>query len=339
MSQKFVEVFRGDRPESCHYGSLAVVDKNSNLLASAGEPGTLTFWRSAAKPVQILPVLTSGAAQHYQFTDEELAVMMASHSGQECHRKQVKNILDKIGADKEDLNCGIHPPIHKTTRRNLYRNQNKPDAIHNNCSGKHAAMLSLCTYHDWNLDNYFKKDHPLQQMMLNYIGKLTGYSADRIDTGIDGCGVIVYHIPIKNMATAYARLVNPVDLSESLQDACNKITEVMNNHPELIAGSGRFNKDLLADYTGDKILAKSGAEGIFCFAHNSGWGAAVKVCDGNKRAIPPVVLDCFKQLDKLNPEMEEQLQDYFSPDIKNHRDEKVGCIKSRLNLKLIKQEA
>lgn len=338
MSQKFVEVLRGNRLESCHYGSVAVVDKDKNLLAEAGEAKSLTFWRSAAKPVQLLPVLTSGAAEHFQFTDKELAVMMASHSGQKIHRKQVNSILNKIGVDKEELKCGTHSPIHKPTRRKLYSDQKKPDVIHNNCSGKHAAMLSLCVYNDWSRENYDQLDHPLQQLLLDYISELTGYPRNKIETGIDGCGVIVYNIPLKNMAAAYARMINPVDLSGDLKKACQRLPEVMNNNPKLIAGSGRFNKDLLAGYKGEKILAKTGAEGIFCLAHSSGWGAAVKVCDGNKRAIPPVVLDCLKIIEEFQPEKQGVLQNYISPDIKNNRDDKAGYIKSKLNLRFIKQE-
>ncbi len=336
MAQKFVSVFRGDRRESCHYGSLAVVDKDINLIASAGEPKTLTFWRSAAKPVQLLPVLTSGAAEHFGFTDEELAVMMASHSGEKCHRNQVKSILEKIGADKEDLTCGTHSPINKEARKNLYRNQAQPDVLHNNCSGKHAAMLSLCAYHDWSWKNYQQLEHPLQQLLLDYISRMSGYPRSKINTGIDGCGVIVYYIPLKNMAAAYARMINPVDLSEDLAAACSRLVSVMSKHPRLVAGSKRFNTELLAGYSQKEIMAKTGAEGIFCFAHRSGWGAALKIYDGNKRAIPPLVLESLAKLAKLNPASREGLEKYIRPVIKNHRDDEVGHIQSELNLKIMR---
>ncbi len=339
MHQHFAEIHRGDFRESIHRGSLAVTDEKGRLIASAGDPEFYTYWRSAAKPVQLLPLIVSGAADHYQFSDEELAVMMASHSGQPRHRAKVRSILSRIGLSAEDLNCGVHPPIHSETRKDLYRGDGAPDVLHNNCSGKHAGMLAMCVYRGWPVEGYDKKGHPLQKLLYNYVVEMTGFDTARINTGSDGCGVVVYHLPLRAMARAYARLAVPSGLPEDIQQACSRIGRIMKENPGLLAGEGRFNTDLLADFPGESLLAKSGAEGIFCLGHEEeGFGLALKIADGNSRSIPPLVLTGLGELLEIDLADREGLSEYIKPDITNHREEKVGHIEADISLKYNREE-
>ncbi len=332
MSEYIADVYRSNLVESRHRGDVAVVDPDGKLKYFSGNPDNQTYLRSAAKPFQILPVINSGAADFFNFTKQEIAVMSASHNGEEKHIKTIREILEKIEVSEEKLNCGIHDPYFKKAAHKLYLDGNKPTDIHNNCSGKHAALLALCKFKDWDLDNYLAKEHPVQQLMLTTISEVSDIKRTDIYLGEDGCGVVVFGLPVKKMAYAFARFANPDYLPNKYKEAAQRITKSINDHPDMIAGTKRFNTDLI-EVVGDKLTGKIGAEGVFCFGLYNGPGVSVKVEDGNSRALPPVVIDILKTLDYLTEEELSQLQRYVRPVVKNHHDHEVGYIKSILNLK------
>src|SRR6056297_2530438 len=173
MSEYIADVYRSNLIESRHKGDIAIVDPDGTLTHFFGNPENQTYLRSAAKPFQILPVINSGAADLFQFTKQEIAVMSASHNGEEKHVQTVRNILDKINVSEDKLSCGVHDPIYKKAAHKLYLDGKKASEIHNNCSGKHAALLALCKFNDWDLDNYIKPGHPVQKLMLKTISEIT----------------------------------------------------------------------------------------------------------------------------------------------------------------------
>jgi len=332
MSEYIADVYRSNLVESRHRGDVAVVSPTGTLKYYSGNPEKNTYLRSAAKPFQILPVINSGAADFFNFTKQEIAVMSASHNGEEKHVKTVKEILNKVGISEDKLNCGIHDPYFKKAAHKLYLNGNKPSEIHNNCSGKHAALLALCKFNEWDLDDYLKKDHPVQQLMLTTISEITETKKEDIFLGEDGCGVVVFGLPVHKMAYGFARLANPDSLPNRYKEAAQRINKSIKDHPNMIAGTKSFNTDLI-EVMGDKLTGKMGAEGVFCFGLYNGPGVSVKVEDGNSRAVPPVVIDVLKKLNVLSQEELEKLKKHERPIVKNHHKHEVGYIKSVLDLK------
>lgn len=325
MYKELVDVYRGDLVESIHNGAIAVVAPDGEVLASVGQPELKTYWRSAAKPIQAIPLVADGVADYYGLTDREIAVISASHSGEDLHIDLVRSILDKIGLDETALKCGTHYPYNKKAKEKLVSAGKKPTEIYNNCSGKHSGLLSLCQYNDWNIDNYFALEHPLQQVLLKYIALITGVKKDEIITGEDGCGVVVYGLPITSMARAYARLANPENLPVDLEPAVARIRDAMINNPDAVGGTGRFNTDLM-EVAGEYLVAKVGAEGVFSLGIKGGPGITIKIGDGNRRAIPPVIMRLLNEFIELSKEEEDSLKEYEEPVITNHKDNEVGKI-------------
>ncbi|MGM0410261.1 MAG: asparaginase [Bacillota bacterium] len=336
MAEDMVNVYRGELIESIHQGDIVVVDKDGKLLYEFGDKDKITYWRSAAKPVQAIDVVSSGAAEKYNLSDKELAVMCASHSGEDQHVKVVRGILDKIGLDESALDCGTHPPLNKKTARRLCKNGEKATEIRNNCSGKHAGMLTLCQYYGWDIKNYPRLDHKLQQHLLKIVSDITDYPKDKIYKGVDGCGVVVYGMPLKNMAYAFARLSAPNTLAKKYQEAAKRITKSMEKYPELVAGSKRFNTELLKVANGE-FFAKSGAQGVYCVGHEyENIAIALKVKDGSSRGARPAVVEAMKQLDLLSKKQLEKLKKYHEYEIKNHHGDKIGKAVADFKLKKVK---
>ena len=336
MAENIANVYRGDLIESIHQGDIAVVDDKGDMFSELGNSSKITYWRSAAKPVQVLPVITSGAADKYNLNDKELAVMCASHSGEQEHVDVVKGILDKIGLDQSALLCGTHPPVNKKSARRIWKNGDEPTTLHNNCSGKHAGLLTLCKFYDWNLEDYFKLDHPLQSLLMDTVSEITGYPREKIYTGEDGCGVVVFGMPLKNMAYAFARLANPQSLPSKYRKAAERITKSMEKFPKIVGGSKRFNSKLL-EITNGSMVAKSGAQGIFCVGiHKEHLGIAIKVADGSSKGVKPVTVETLKQLNLLTDENLAQLEKYHHFPVKNHRNHEVGKIIPDFKLKYVK---
>ena len=283
MASIVARVYRNQMVESVHYGDWVIVNQEGKIIASQGDPGLKTFFRSAAKPIQALPVVEQGAADHFGFNDEELAVMCASHNGEPEHLAAVSSILAKIGLDQTALQCGVHPPRHPGQLHLLIRTGAEPSELHNNCSGKHAGMLTLCVYHGWDLDGYTAPGHPLQQMVLSYISEFCDAAEDTINLGIDGCGVPVFGLSITQMALGWARLADPSRFSPQRVKAVERIRKAMGSHPHLVAGSNRLCTDLLKAFRSHGLVAKSGAEAVYCIAMpDRGWGLA-KIADGSSR--------------------------------------------------------
>lgn len=330
MVSVVAKVYRSQMEESIHRGAWVIVDAEGKIAASQGDPYLRTYFRSAAKPIQAVPVVETTAAEHFGFTDAELAVMCASHSGEPEHISTVIAILNKLGLDYQALRCGVHPPRNQRSLETLIQSGKAPNQLHNNCSGKHAGMLALSLFHNWDLGRYTELDHPLQQMLLTYISEFCSIPQDQISLGIDGCGVPVYGMPIYNMALAWARLADPSKLGLQRAKAVRRITQAMRSHPHLVAGSLQFTTDLMQAYWKHEIAAKSGAEAVYCLAlPDRGWGLALKIEDGSSRAVAPVVLAI---LDKLGYIGDSTILERYRPLlIRNHRERVIGEITADLS--------
>ena len=337
MSDILIKIYRGNLVENIYQGDIAIVNTRGKITFSVGDSEKITYWRSAAKPIQVMPVIYSGAADKYKLTEKEIAILTSSHSGEDEHIKLIYSILDKISLDERNLLCGAYPAFRKTTNNSLIQDKTNAKPIYNPCSGKHVAQLILCKYYGWRINDYYKLKHPVQQMILDIVAKMTEYPKEEIYLGVDGCGVPVFGLPIKNMSYAYARMVNWKNLFPEYQQAAKRIVMSMIRNPKIVGGTGRFDTDLIRISEG-KLLAKSGADGVFCIGvrnnnNNKGIGITIKMESGNMKFLPMVAIQVLSQLKILSKEKLTQLEKYCPSWVKNYRNEKVGTFISDFKLR------
>lgn len=335
MPKLLVEVTRGDRVESRHYGTVAVVDFQGNLVAGAGDPQIWVCLRSMAKPIQALPVITSGAARAFGFGDQELALFSGSLNGQDFQVELVEKVLTRLGLSAANLHCGVHAPSHRPTAQALVKAGRTPTTLHNNCAGKHAAMLSLCVHHGWPVDDYLNTGHPVQQLILRTIAQVTEVPLTEITVAIDGCGAPVFYVPLARIALAYAKFAAAARgtlPAGTLTEAMATLAKACLAHPRLIAGDGRLCTDIMQALPG-RVVAKTGAEGGYALALvHQGLGAAIKVSDGHARGLNPTAIETLAQTNLLTAEATAALSSYHHPVIKNHRKEVVGEVRPVFSL-------
>lgn len=280
VSNPLVEEIRGGVVEAVHRGDLAVVDSRGNLRASVGDPlGKLTYWRSAAKPFQAVPLVASGAAERFSFSASDLALIAGSHNGERVHADQASELLAKIDCDLADLACGAHPPLDPQAAADLLRRGEEPSALHNNCSGKHIGMLALAAHLGADRRGYPLVDHPVQTAILEAICHFSGVPRDAVAIGIDGCGVPCLGTSVYHLALAFARLMDARGVSEPSASAAHEVQAAMIAHPYLVAGRGRLDTDLMETNAG-RLVAKGGASGVQCIGLSEGLGIAIKIEDG-----------------------------------------------------------
>jgi L-asparaginase II len=321
---------RGETIESVHRGHIVVVDGDGQRIVSIGDPDTITFFRSAAKPFQAMPLITSGAADEFGFDEAEIAMACASHSGQRRHVELVENMLAKIGLSETDLHCGSHMPFYQPEAERLIRENRSPTQLHNNCSGKHVAMLAVSKHKGWDLPTYEHLEHPLQQEILRIVAEFSEIPVESIRIGIDGCAAPNFAVPVAAMARSFVKLVSSVPF-----DLLSRITTAVVNHPELIGGTDRLDTTLMQAASGE-ILSKVGADGAWvCGVFPSerfpnGLGIALKIEDGDDFISRPVVaIDILRQLGILGQDALSQLSPLPT---KNRRGDFVGKVVSRFNL-------
>lgn len=334
MSEILAKVIRNERVESIHRGHIAVVDADGNLVASVGDPNHPTYMRSAAKPVQILPLIEDGVDKHFGLADSELAVIVASHNGEDVHIRAVESILKKTGLSADHLKCGFHPPMYGPAAVH-HTKQNLPKSpLYNNCSGKHSGMLAVAKFHNWPLENYIDPDHPLQRRIKERMAYFSGLTEVEIGVGVDGCSAPVFFLPLENMALIYAKLAAGVSQS------ANRVFEIMTAHPEMIGGSGRFDTELMQVMAG-RMISKVGAEGIRCLAvrREQPLGIALKIEDGSKRASEAVMLEALRQLDLISETEMKALANFYRPTIVNFAGIETGAIRAEFGCRFLNHNA
>jgi L-asparaginase II len=312
---------RDGRIESRHRVHAAVVGADGELVAAAGQPRTVTFWRSCAKPFQVLPLVESGGLDDLRWGDDELAMACASHGGEPEHVAIVESMLKDIALEEGDLACGVQEPLSARGVRLARETGARLSRLHNNCSGKHAAMLARAHLAGWETAGYERSDHAVQRDALRSVGEWTSTDPAEIPWAIDGCGVPVYALTLEQMALAYARL------GAATADAPARVRRVMGSRPFLIGGTDRFDTVLMEACCG-RVVAKVGAEGVHSVALPAlGLGFAIKVEDGAQRAQFPAVLRLCQLLGALPAELPPALAERLLAPIRNTRNEIVGEIR------------
>ena len=329
-SEILAKVIRGETVESIHRGHLIVVDSDGNTIFSLGNPETVTFWRSAAKSFQAIPFIVHGAAERFGFLENEIALACASHSGEKIHTEIAAKMLEKIGLSESDLRCGVHLPFNEQRAHKMIRDGEKPMQLHNNCSGKHAAMLAFAKHIGADIKTYDQLENPVQQAILQTVADFTEIPKDEIAIGIDGCAAPNFAVPVSAMAQAFAKLIlPPPNFDDDVREACRRIVAATLAHPELIGGSERLDT-MLMQAGGGQFVSKVGADGVYSAGvlpspkWKRGLGIAFKIEDGDDfRARAVVAVELFRQLGIFDAEILKEL----SPlPIKNRRGDMVGRV-------------
>lgn len=345
MARLLVEVTRGDRVESRHRGSIAVVAPDGELLASHGDPDELVFIRSAAKPFQLAPFVASGRFDAYDFPapTEALAIFAASHSGEDRHVRTVQALLREGGLTRDVLACGLHAPFDVETAHRLIRDGEPLTPLRHNCSGKHAAMALHAKAAGWPIETYWQPDHPIQQLALDTVAEMSGVARSAIATATDGCGVVSFGLPLRGLALAFARLADPSGVShQALRKALERIRDAMMAFPELVAGERRRLDTALMRAAPGRLVSKAGAEGVAAIALMAGAGSrfgseaglAIKIEDGDasNRARNVVSCHALRELGVLEEADLERLADYASPPILDPRGDPAGMVRPAFSL-------
>ena len=323
MKSLITQVTRSGYVESFHVGYGVIVDPAGGIIKAYGDAEYLTYVRSSAKPLQGMATLRSGTYDDFKLTPEELAVICSSHSGEPIHTETVSQIFSKAGIGPELLACGIHPPIHRESAKALQNAGMAPQQIHNNCSGKHSGMLATCVQLGYPMEDYLNPEHPVQQYIYEIVKEYT--DSDTIHRGVDGCSAPVFYLPLQKVAMAFARI------TQQEQQECRQIFQAMNGNPHLVGGGGRFDTALMESYP-EKMMSKGGAEAVsaagFIMPDGQVYGLAVKVLDGNYRAIGQMVLKMLEDIGFVKEPISEKLMKWWNPQLKNHAKHIIGTTRT-----------
>ena len=319
-----VVVTRGNLVESRHRVHAAVWDATSGLVSSTRDPFLVSPWRSCAKPFQVMPFIETGGFDELVWGDDELALACASHGGEPEHVAIAARMLESINMEEGDLVCGPHEPLSRRGARIVRDAGHAPTRLHNNCSGKHAAMLARAHVSGWSAHGYELEGHAVQLSALESVARWTGVPADAIDKGVDGCGVVVFGLPLANMARAYAMLAASATRGDEIP---SRIARAVRTRPVVFGGTDRFDT-VLVEETSGRVLAKIGAEGVHSAALlEQGVGVVVKVEDGAARAQFPALLRLLQLQGALPDPLPARLQEFARTKVKNTRGEVVGEVR------------
>jgi L-asparaginase II len=341
VARLLVEVTRGDRVESRHRGSIAVVSESGELTWSFADADEFAFIRSAAKPFQLAPFVASGRFDAYDFPNptESLAIMAASHSGEDRHVRTVQAILRAGGLTRDVLACGVHTPFDVETAQRLIRDGEPLTPLRHNCSGKHAAMALHAKAAGWPIETYWQPDHPVQQLALDTVASMSGVPREETATATDGCGVVSFGLPLRALALAFARLADPSGVEDpALRTALGRIRDAMMAHPELVGGDRRrFDTELMRARPG-RLVSKAGAEGVKAVgvlrdgATKAAFGLALKIEDGDlaQRAGDVAASAALARLGVLDAEGLARIGERATPRIVDPRGVVVGEVRAVL---------
>jgi L-asparaginase II len=336
--QPIYQFTRGETVESIHFGSIAVVTPDNQLVAWYGDPDVVTFLRSSAKPFQAMPFIERKGHEVYNFTKEEVALICASHKGTDRHKKVLESIQSKTGVLESDLQCGVHRPSDPATSEAMRQRGEEPTPNRHNCSGKHTGMIAAARLRNLEYreskNPYIDPDHPIQKEIKQTFAEMCGIDVDQVKIGTDGCSAPNFAVPLRAAALAYARLSDPSGLPAKRQAACRVIAESMMAYPFMVGGPTSFDTALMETADG-KVLCKGGAEGYQGIAvmpgvissDSPGIGITFKISDGDRRGQTrhAVALEILRQLNILD-ETELSRLSSFGPklSVTNSREKIVG---------------
>jgi L-asparaginase II len=283
-----VEVRRGDVVESRHHVRVAVVGVDGGLVRAWGDADAPVLPRSSVKPVQALPLLTTGAAERFGLDDRHLALACASHRGEPAHVTLVRQWLEQIGLDESALECGVQ--------------DGRASALHHNCSGQHTSFLATAVHLGEDPLGYVEPDHPVQQRARHALARVLGID-DLGEPLVDGCGIPVFAVPLRALATSLVRLGIGGSDDPDHAAAGRRLVAAMRGRPWWLDGSAQVVTDLVIESAG-RAVTKYGAEGVEVAAWpDAGLGLALKAHDGARRAVEVALAGVLATLAAERPEV------------------------------------
>ena len=318
-------VTRGELTESIHVAFAVAVDETRQPFYSTGDPQYLTCIRSSLKPFQAAASVKAGAVDAAEFNDEELALMCASHIGEKMHVKTAQSMLTKLGLTVDDYECGSHFPSDTLTRHRMIREDKEAQPLHNNCSGKHAGMLALAKHLGQGTANYIKKDHPVQRIILEYVQDVSGL--EMIPTEIDGCSAPTPFMTLETIAGLFQ------SLAAGNEPELKRVFKAMSSCPDLVGGSNHFDSNFIKALTGRGVTKVGGesVRGIALKTQDKGpVGIAIKILDGNFRALPVATMKLLEHLELLTEEELQNLDKFRTKILKNHNQIEIGRIEAHV---------
>lgn len=317
--------------ENVHMGSVAVVDAGGALRWFAGDPHSVVFTRSALKPFQALPFVLADGPARLGFSAAELALLCASHSGEDKHVSTVQGILARIGCGERDLECGCQVPLYYDSVGAPVPPERSWSQLHHNCSGKHSGFLAWCRLHDVRGTGYVAPGHRVQQEIRRTLAATLGMPESGMPVGIDGCSAPNYALPLARLAQLYARLAHGSGDPQH-GAAMGDLFNAMTTNPDLVSGQARSDLAYMTAGGGDWV-SKIGADAVQTIGiRSAGLGIAIKIADGAKRALHAATFSVLDQLGLLDDTQRRLLGHYRQPLLKNARGTAVGDIRAVLAL-------
>lgn len=337
MPTGLAEIMRSGMVESIHHGVVAVANPAGEIVASAGDVHQQIFFRSSAKPFQAIPVVESGAADRFGLSDRELALCCASHSGQPHHQAEVRAMLAKLGLTPEALQCRSIVPYNAAEGARVRAGLQSKSALMCDCSGKHSGMLAVCVHEGLPIETYLDSTHPLQQRVLGIMAQVLRVPEAEIALGIDGCSLPTFGASVAACARSWAALAAPdavpAGFGREHAAALKRLRTAMVSAPENVAGDGELVTDMM-QLAGPRLYAKSGAEGLICFAlPEQQLGVAIRVLDGSFRTHPVVVAAVLRQLKALDEATIGAIAARHPAELRNHNRRLVGEIRATVQLR------
>jgi L-asparaginase II len=322
-----VETRRGALVESQHRGSIAVVDADGSTVLAIGDVDRPIYPRSAVKAIQALPLIETGAADRYGLSVAEIALACASHAGTEAHVSTAASMLGKAGRDAATLECGSHWPSSSSATRLMAERGEKPSALHNNCSGKHAGFICAACASDVDPQGYVGRHHAAQVMVREAMEALTGARHDPELAGTDGCSIPTFAIPLRAIALGFARFGAGHGMGAARAKAASRIRNALAAAPDMISGEGRFDTTVAAAF-GERVIAKVGAEGVYAGAvPELGLGVSIKCDDGSMPAAEVMMAAMIERfLANRNNAEETALAPLVRKTLRNWNGHKVGAV-------------
>lgn len=329
-----VLVRRGEIVESRHRVHVAITDAEGRVASGTETPEVPTTLRSAAKPFQLIPLVERGHAASRGYSDEQLAIMAASHSGSRYHLELVTGILTGLGLGPEHLACGFHEPADPESLAEVRAYPERRSGLYNNCSGKHAGMLALALAEGWPVAGYENPEHPLQRLMRVTVAECCGVTPESMTVGIDGCSVAVFGLPLSAMARGYSRLATVMASggSDPRGQAMRRIGRAMTSFPVAVEGKESFSTAVMSASQG-RLVAKGGAEGLQLVGiTDRGIGLALKCEDGAMRAVAPATIAVLEWLGVLTDDERSALAVHRRPTVTNAAGIEVGYLEAELSI-------
>ncbi len=330
MKELSTNFLRSSIVESSHKVKLLIATFKGDILLNSGNADDLIYPRSSIKIFQAIPFISSNAHSIYELNSKQIALSCSSHRGENYHIKELENWISKIRISKKKLKCGIHNPLNTKASENLFRLNKKASQLHNNCAGKHLAMITASIINKYSTDNYLDFNHPHQNAIRNVFEKFTGRIIKLNNYGIDGCSAPQYSFKIRDLSKMLNNLFKSYKNKFYYNEEISILIDCIMNNPNYIGGTDSLDSKIMF-IAKKRIFCKGGAEGVFLFIDlKKGITGVIKVIDGNERAIPPLIYQLFKKFNIMNNKELKEFKNSYNFQIVNHANIIVGSIESKI---------